>query len=30
MANPHPVATLNHKKADSGIPYVSLLHQDLV
>ncbi len=30
MANPHPFAILIHKKADSGIPHVSLIQRDLV
>ena len=30
MANLHPFAMLNHKNADSGIPYVSLTQWDLV
>jgi hypothetical protein len=30
MANPHPFAIFNQKKADSGIPYVSLSQRDLV
>ena len=30
MANLHPFARLNHKNADSGIPYVSLTQWDLV
>lgn len=30
MANPHPFAILNHKKADPGIPRVSLISRDLV
>ncbi len=30
MANPHPVAILNHKKADPRIPHVSLSQRNLV
>jgi hypothetical protein len=30
MANRHPFAMLNHKNADSGIPYVRLTQWDLV
>ncbi len=30
MANPHPIAILNHRFADPGIPNVSLIQWDLV
>ena len=30
MANPHPFAILNRKKADPGIHHVSLIQRNLV